>query len=232
MRTLKLFLLLMVVCFARGYSYINVYPYRVYLDVEKNLKNEEITLYNKTLKPVRYKFSIKDEGLKEIVSFYPQVITVGSGEEKKIKLKLENNWKKFNLEEHSSEILIEQLRVPVKDSKGNFVQSTGFEVYPKVKIPLKIYLGNEKMVLEKNGKTVLKNMSGRELNFEVFYKKIKKDKKDPLGFLKSIRLKNEEEIDLNEDIERYRENNKVTERIELKNLEIYEKFSNRLVEIK
>lgn len=232
MRTLKLFLLLMIVCFTRGYSYINVYPYRVYLDVEKNLKNEEIILYNKTLKPVRYKFSIKDEGLKEIVSFYPQVITVGSGEEKKIKLKLENNWKKFNLEEHSSEILIEQLRVPVKDSKGNFVQSTGFEVYPKVKIPLKIYLGNEKMVLEKNGKTVLKNMSGRELNFEVFYKKIKKDKKDPLGFIKSIRLKNEEEIDLNEDIERYRENNKVAERIELKNLEIYEKFSNRLVEIK
>ncbi|WP_448820739.1 hypothetical protein [Cetobacterium sp.] len=232
MRTFKLFLLLMVVCFTRGYSYINVYPYRVYLDVEKNLKNEEIILYNKTSKPVRYKFSIKDEELKEIVSFYPQVITVGSGEEKKIKLKLENNWKKFNLEEHSSEILIEQLRVPVKDSKGNFVQSTGFEVYPKVKIPLKIYLGNEKMVLEKNGKTVLKNISGRELNFEIFYKKIKKDKKDPLGFIKSIRLKNEEEIDLNEDIEHYRENNKVVERIELKNLEIYEKFSNRLVEIK
>lgn len=232
MRTFKLFLLLMVVCFTRGYSYINVYPYRVYLDVEKNLKNEEIILYNKTSKPVRYKFSIKDEELKEIVSFYPQVITVGSGEEKKIKLKLENNWKKFNLEEHSSEILIEQLRVPVKDSKGNFVQSTGFEVYPKVKIPLKIYLGNEKMVLEKNGKTVLKNISGRELNFEIFYKKIKKDKKDPLGFIKSIRLKNEEEIDLNEDIERYREDNKVAERIELKNLEIYEKFSNRLVEIK
>lgn len=232
MRTFKLFLLLMVVCFTRGYSYINVYPYRVYLDVEKNLKNEEIILYNKTLKPVRYKFSIKDEELKEIVSFYPQVITVGSGEEKKIKLKLENNWKKFNLEEHSSEILIEQLRVPVKDSKGNFVQSTGFEVYPKVKIPLKIYLGNEKMVLEKNGKTVLKNISGRELNFEIFYKKIKKDKKDPLGFIKSIRLKNEEEIDLNEDIEHYREDNKVVERIELKNLEIYEKFSNRLVEIK
>lgn len=232
MRTFKLFLLLMVVCFTRGYSYINVYPYRVYLDVEKNIKNEEIILYNKTSKPVRYKFSIKDEELKEIVSFYPQVITVGSGEEKKIKLKLENNWKKFNLEEHSSEILIEQLRVPVKDSKGNFVQSTGFEVYPKVKIPLKIYLGNEKMVLEKNGKTVLKNISGRELNFEIFYKKIKKDKKDPLGFIKSIRLKNEEEIDLNEDIEHYREDNKVVERIELKNLEIYEKFSNRLVEIK
>lgn len=232
MGMLKVFLFLIVMCFSKTYSYINVYPYRVYLDVEKGLKSEEILLYNKTLKPVRYKFSIKDEKLKNIVSFYPQVITVNSGDEKSIKLKLEDNWKKISLEEHVSEILIEQLRVPIRDSKGNFVQSTGVEVYPKVKIPLKIYLGNQKMILEKNNKTILKNISGRELNFEIYYKKIKKDKKNPLGFIKSIRLKNKEEIDLSEDIEEYREVNKVTEKIELKNLEIYEKFSNRLVEIK
>lgn len=228
----RVILFLTIVCFSRGYSYINMYPYRVYLDVEREVKTEEILLYNKTLKPVRYKFSIKDEKLKDIVSFYPQVITVNSGDEKSIKLKLEGNWKKISLEEHVSEILIEQLRVPMRDSKGNFIQSAGVEVYPKVKIPLKIYLGNQKMILEKNNKTTLRNMSGRELNFEIYYKKIKKDKKNPLGFIKSIRLKNKEEIDLTEYIEEYRKVNKVTEKIELKNLEVYEKLSNRLVEIK
>ena len=180
----RIFLFLTAVCFSKSYSYINIYPYRVYLDVERELKSEEIILYNKTLKPIKYKFSIKDEKLKEIISFYPQVITVNGGEEKNIKLKLEDNWKSLEPKEYTTEVTIEQLRIPIKNSKGEFIKSEGIEVYPKLIMPLKVYLGNSKVRLEKVGETTLKNISDRELSFEIFYKKIKKDKKEPLDFIK------------------------------------------------
>lgn len=210
---------------------MNVYPYRVYLDVEQKTKTQEITLYNKTLKPLRYKLSIKDENLKKTISFYPQVITVNSGEEKSIKLKLEDSWKTFEPREYGTEILIEQLRVPMKNSKGEFVQSEGVEVYPKLTIPLKAYFGNTKVRLKKVDKTTLKNISDRELNFEIYHKKTKQDKKNPLGFIKSIRLKNSEQIDVLEYIEKYKKEQNINEKIEIENLEIYEKINNKLVKI-
>ena len=217
--------------FLKGYGYINIYPYRVYLDVEKKLKSEEIVLYNKTSMPLRYKFSIKDEELKKIVSFYPQVITINSGEEKSVKLKLEENREAFIPKEYSTDILIEQLKVPLKNIKGEFIQSVGVEIYPKLKIPLKVYLGDRDITLKNDREKILKNISGRELNFEIFHKKIKKDKKNPLGFIKSIRLKDGEEIDISDYIEKYIKDNKVKEKINIKNLEIYEKVSNRVVKI-
>lgn len=217
----------------KSYGYMNVYPYRVYLDIEQNVRTQEVIFYNKTLKPLRYKFTIKDESLKKVISFYPQVITVNSGEEKSIKLKLEDNWKAFEPKEYSTEVMIEQLRVPLKNSKGEFIQGEGVEVYPKLAIPLKIYFGNTRVSLKKEGKTILKNISGRELSFEIYHRKRRKDKNNPLGFIKSVRLKNNEQIDILEYIEKYRREQNLSEqdRLGIDNLEIYEKFSNKLVEI-
>lgn len=231
MKNIKIIILIFFFNVFKSYSYLNVYPYRIYLDTERGIKTEEIILYNKTLKPLRYKFSIKDEKYKNIISFYPQVITINAGEEKSIKLKLEDEWKKFSQSEYITEILIEQLRVPIKNSKGEFSQSEGVEVYPKLKIPFKIYLGNTEVSLKKESETILKNVSGRELNFEFYHKKIKKDKKEPLGFIKSVRLKNEEKVDLLEYIESYIKEKRITEKVNLKNIAIYEKTTNKLVKV-
>lgn len=212
-----------MIIFKNSYSYINIYPYRVYLDVQKNKKNEEIILYNKTTTTLRYKLSLKDKKMASIISFYPSVLTLNPGEEKEIKLKLENNWKELEKKEHASEILIEQLKVPVKNSKGEFIKSSGVEVYPKIKIPLKAYLGDKKIALKRVSKTSLKNISEREVVFEIFYKKNKKDKNTILDFVKSIRLKSREEIELKEELK--------TRKIEIKDLVIYEKESNLIVDI-
>ena len=79
----------------------------------------------------------------------------------------------------------------------------------------------------------MKNISGRELSFEIYHRKRRKDKNNPLGFIKSVRLKNNEQIDILEYIEKYRREQNLSEqdRLGIDNLEIYEKFSNKLVEI-
>lgn len=207
----------LIVFFENSYSYINVYPYRVYLDVQKNKKDEEIILYNKTTVSLRYKLSLKDKKIQSIISFYPTVLTLKPGEEKVVKLKLENNWKEYEKKEHISEILIEQLKVPVKNSKGEFIKSSGVEVYPKVKIPLKVYLGNKEIALKKISKTSLRNIGEREVKFEIFYKRNKKDKNTLLDFVKSVRLKSMEEIELKKDLEK--------RGLKIEDLDIYEKES-------
>ncbi|MGL4510613.1 hypothetical protein [Cetobacterium sp.] len=216
-------LVFLVIIFKTSYSYINIYPYRVYLDVQKGKKNEEIILYNKTTTTLRYKLSLKDKKMESIISFYPSILTLKPGEEKEIKLKLENNWKELEKKEHASEILIEQLKVPVKNSKGEFVKSRGVEVYPKIKIPLKVYLGNKEISLKKSSKTSLKNIGERELAFEIYYRKNKKDKNTILDLIESVRLKSMEEIDLKGELK--------ARKIEIEDLEIYEKESNLIVKI-
>ena len=103
-KIVSIFFLLLTV-YKSGYSYVNVYPYRVYLDSEKNKNEETIVLYNKTVLPLRYKLSIKDKKLKKVVSFYPQVITLNPGDEKEIKLKLENNRENLEKKEIKDNVL-------------------------------------------------------------------------------------------------------------------------------
>lgn len=218
-KIVSIFFLLLTV-YKSGYSYVNVYPYRVYLDSEKNKNEETIVLYNKTVLPLRYKLSIKDKRLKKVVSFYPQVITLNPGDEKEIKLKLENNGEKLEKKEYRAEILIEQLKVPLKDEKGKFIKSSGVEVYPKVKIPLKLYLGEASIRLRAKENRVV-NISEREINIEIFMNNKKSNKKNGLDFIKSVTLKDLEELDLEKEFGIK----------ELKNIEIYEKESGEKIEI-
>lgn len=218
-KIVSIFFLLLTV-YKSGYSYVNVYPYRVYLDSEKNKNEETIVLYNKTVLPLRYKLSIKDKRLKKVVSFYPQVITLNPGDEKEIKLKLENNRENLEKKEYRAEILIEQLKVPLKDEKGKFIKSSGVEVYPKVKIPLKLYLGEALIRLRAKENRVV-NISEREINIEIFMNNKKSNKKNGLDFIKSVTLKDLEELDLEKEFGIK----------ELKNIEIYEKESGEKIEI-
>lgn len=218
-KIVSIFFLLLTV-YKSGYSYVNVYPYRVYLDSEKNKNEETIVLYNKTVLPLRYKLSIKDKRLKKVVSFYPQVITLNPGDEKEIKLKLENNRENLEKKEYRAEILIEQLKVPLKDEKGKFIKSSGVEVYPKVKIPLKLYLGEALIRLRAKENRVV-NISEREINIEIFMNNKKYNKKNGLDFIKSVTLKDLEELDLEKEFEIK----------ELKNIEIYEKETGEKIEI-
>lgn len=218
-KIVSIFFLLLTV-YKSGYSYVNVYPYRVYLDSEKNKNEETIVLYNKTVLPLRYKLSIKDKRLKKVVSFYPQVITLNPGDEKEIKLKLENNRESLEKKEYRAEILIEQLKVPLKDEKGKFIKSSGVEVYPKVKIPLKLYLGEALIRLRAKENRVV-NISEREINIEIFMNNKKSNKKNGLDFIKSVTLKDLEELDLEKEFGIK----------ELENMEIYEKESGEKIEI-
>lgn len=218
-KIVSIFFLLLTV-YKSGYSYVNVYPYRVYLDSEKNKNEETIVLYNKTVLPLRYKLSIKDKRLKKVVSFYPQVITLNPGDEKEIKLKLENNREDLEKKEYRAEILIEQLKVPLKDEKGKFIKSSGVEVYPKVKIPLKLYLGEALIRLRAKENRVV-NISEREINIEIFMNNKKSNKKNGLDFIKSVTLKDLEELDLEKEFGIK----------ELENIEIYEKESGEKIEI-
>lgn len=218
-KIVSIFFLLLTV-YKSGYSYVNVYPYRVYLDSEKNKNEETIVLYNKTVFPLRYKLSIKDKRLKKVVSFYPQVITLNPGDEKEIKLKLENNRENLEKKEYRAEILIEQLKVPLKDEKGKFIKSSGVEVYPKVKIPLKLYLGEALIRLRAKENRVV-NISEREINIEIFMNNKKSNKKNGLDFIKSVTLKDLEELDLEKEFGVK----------ELENIEIYEKESGEKIEI-
>lgn len=218
-KIVSIFFLLLTV-YKSGYSYVNVYPYRVYLDSEKNKNEETIVLYNKTVLPLRYKLSIKDKRLKKVVSFYPQVITLNPGDEKEIKLKLENNRENLEKKEYRAEILIEQLKVPLKDEKGKFIKSSGVEVYPKVKIPLKLYLGEASIRLRAKENRVV-NISEREINIEIFMNNKKSNKKNGLDFIKSVTLKDLEELDLEKEFGIK----------ELENIEIYEKESGEKIEI-
>lgn len=218
-KIVSIFFLLLTV-YKSGYSYVNVYPYRVYLDSEKNKNEETIVLYNKTVLPLRYKLSIKDKRLKKVVSFYPQVITLNPGDEKEIKLKLENNRENLEKKEYRAEILIEQLKVPLKDEKGKFIKSSGVEVYPKVKIPLKLYLGEALIRLRAKENRVV-NISEREINIEIFMNNKKSNKKNGLDFIKSVTLKDLEELDLEKEFGIK----------ELENIEIYEKETGEKIEI-
>lgn len=218
-KIVSIFFLLLTV-YKSGYSYVNVYPYRVYLDSEKNKNEETIVLYNKTVLPLRYKLSIKDKKLKKVVSFYPQVITLNPGDEKEIKLKLENNRENLEKKEYRAEILIEQLKVPLKDEKGKFIKSSGVEVYPKVKIPLKLYLGEALIRLRVKENRVV-NISEREINIEIFMNNKKSNKKNGLDFIKSVTLKDLEELDLEKEFGIK----------ELENIEIYEKETGEKIEI-
>lgn len=218
-KIVSIFFLLLTV-YKSGYSYVNVYPYRVYLDSEKNKNEETIVLYNKTVLPLRYKLSIKDKRLKKVVSFYPKVITLNPGDEKEIKLKLENNRENLEKKEYRAEILIEQLKVPLKDEKGKFIKSSGVEVYPKVKIPLKLYLGEALIRLRAKENRVV-NISEREINIEIFMNNKKSNKKNGLDFIKSVTLKDLEELDLEKEFGIK----------ELENIEIYEKETGEKIEI-
>lgn len=212
---------LILVMYRYNYSYINIYPYKVYLDVEKNRVQDSIVFYNKTTAHLRYKLSIKDKKLKKVISFYPQVVTVSPGDEKEINLKLESNWVDLEKIEHKSEILIEQLKVPIKDETGRFIKSSGVEIYPKVKIPLKIYLGKAPIKLKIVRDLIVQNISEREINVELFLITKMKDEKNRLKFLKSIKLANLEEINLKEE----------TVLDSLESIEIYEKESGKKIEI-
>lgn len=211
---------LFLTIYKSGYSYINIYPYKVYLDSENNKTEESIVFYNKTTLPLRYKLSIKDKSLKEVVSFYPRVVTLNPGDEKEINLKLESNRQSLQKREYKAEILIEQLKVPLRDREGKFIKSSGVEVYPKVKIPLNLYLG-EAPIRVRAKKNKLINISEREINIEIFIANEKVDKKDRLKFIKSINLKNLEEFDLESELGIS----------ELKKIEIYEKESGKKIEI-
>ena len=213
-------LLLLFTIYRSGYSYINIYPYKVYLDIQKSKSEESIVFYNKTTSPLRYKLSIKDKNLKDVISLYPQIVTLNPGDEKEVKLKVENSWKNLEKREHQAEILVEQLKMPLRDEKGIFIKSFGVEIYPKVKVPLKLYLGETPVKL-KGIKNKITNISDREINIEIFNNNKKSKKKDELNFIKSINLKNLEELDLEKELEIKN----------IKNIEIYEKESVEKIEI-
>lgn len=216
-------LLAFIIFFQSTLAYINVYPYRVYLDLQRDKKEEEIIIYNKTNSKLRYKVSLKNSEILNTLTFYPAIVTLEPGDEKIVKLTLESGWEKLEKKEYASEILIEQLKVPIRNSRGEFVRSSGIEVYPKIKIPLRAYFGEKEIVLKKLSKTALQNVSDREINFEVFLKKDNKNK-NSLEFLTSLKLKNMEKIELIQKL-----NRKDIDSIE--KLEIYEKESGIKIKI-
>lgn len=216
-------LLVFIIFFQSSFAYINVYPYRVYLDLQRDKKEEEIIIYNKTNSKLRYKVSLKNSEILNTLTFYPAIVTLEPGDEKIVKLTLESGWEKLEKKEYVGEILIEQLKVPIRNSKGEFVRSSGIEVYPKIKIPLRVYFGEKEIALKKLSKTALQNMSDREINFEVFLKKDNKNKSS-LEFLTSLKLKNMEKIELIQKL-----NRKDIDSIE--KLEIYEKESGIKIKI-
>lgn len=226
MRKNFLFLNILFVLFClKGYAYINIHPHRVRLDVQQGINSGEVVLYNKTTKPVRYRFSIENDELDKVITFYPEVITLGSGEEKNIKIKLEESWRGLEPVEHNGKILVEQLRVPSKDSSGQFIKSQGVEVYPKIKIPLKIYLGDKELEMTRNSETSIRNRSDRELDLDIFYEKesAKGKNENLLEFIKSVRVSSDEVLELQD----YLKENESLSRIVL-----YEKLKDIKLNIK
>lgn len=231
MRRYLIFMILMLLfLFNLSPAYINIYPYRVYLDIQRNLMEAEIVLYNKTDRVVRYKISIDDRRLKNQISFYPQVITLKSGEEKNVKLKLEKGWEELENREYYSNIFVEQLRVPLRDSKGNFIQSQGVEVYPKIKIPLKIYSGSEKIAILKRDEREIENISGREINLELFYNR-KINSKENLDFIKNLRLSKGEILNLENIFQGYQKKKEIDREITLREIVILDKLSGDKLEL-
>lgn len=178
------------------YSYINVYPYRIFLDVQKNQINEEITLYNRTSDELRYKIYlegvIEDTNIDEVINYYPKTIHLRPGESKNIRVRLVRD-KIKEKNEYLAGMVIEQQRVPKRNSKGEFEIVQGVEVYPKIRMPIKIYTGDSKMALKQKNRTIVQNISGREIWLEMFMK-ISDDKN--LKFIEQIRLFKDEEYEI------------------------------------
>lgn len=206
-------------------SYINIHPYRLSMDREQEKTKEELIFYNKTHEVLRYKISVlgeRGEPLKEGVDFYPDIITLKPGGTGNINFKI-GDISGLAEEEHRYIVQIEQLRVPQISSKGNFKAPEGVEVYPKVKLPLRVYLGKDKVALSEKDETgTIMNLSGREIEIEAFLEK-KTGKKSEYIFLKNMRLSKEEGIDTKELLKDYADD------LSGKKLEISDKRSGKLL---